>query len=41
MKSQLIIRAKTFAHDCIKLALDLPKDKLGNHIEGQLIRSST
>lgn len=41
MKNQLIKRAKTFAHDCVKLALDLPKNKLGSHIEGQLIRSST
>ena len=30
-----------FAHRCVKLALSLPKNKLGNHIESQLIRCST
>ena len=41
MKNELISRAKIFAHNCVKLALNLPKNKLGNHIEGQLIRCST
>ncbi|MEW6702679.1 MAG: four helix bundle protein [Bacteroidota bacterium] len=34
-------RTKQFAHRCIKLALALPDDKLGNHIKGQLIRCAT
>ena len=34
-------RTKEFAHRCVKLALSLPKTKLGNHIGGQLIRCST
>lgn len=34
-------RTKTFAHRCVKLALSLPKNVLGNHLSGQLIRSST
>lgn len=41
MKNDLISRSKTFAHNCVKVVLHLPKDKLGNHIEGQLIRCST
>ena len=40
-KKDLIKRTKQFAHNCVKLALDLPKTKLGSHIEGQLIRCST
>jgi four helix bundle protein len=34
-------RTKAFAHRCVKYALSLPQDQLGNHIRGQLIRSST
>ena len=34
-------RTKAFAHRCVKLALALPKNVLGNHLAGQLIRSST
>ncbi len=34
-------RTKEFAHQCVKLALLLPKTTLGNHIRGQLIRSAT
>ena len=42
MKNQnLINRTKEFAHKCVKLAIALPNSKLGNHIEGQLIRCST
>lgn len=41
MKNELIKRSKTFAHDCVKIAINLPINKLGNHIEGQLIRCST
>ncbi len=37
----LKIRSKNFAHQCVKLALSLPSNKLGKHIEGQLIRCST
>jgi len=38
---ELKARTKKFAHDCVKLALMLPNTYLGNHIKGQLIRSST
>lgn len=41
MKNDLKLRSKSFAHQCVKLALSIPKTKLGNHIEGQLIRSAT
>lgn len=41
MEKDLKLRSKTFAHRCVKLAISLPKSKLGNHIEGQLIRCST
>jgi four helix bundle protein len=34
-------RTKQFAHDCVKLSLDLDKSQLGRHIVGQLIRCST
>jgi len=40
-EQDLLKRTKKFAHDCVKLAVQLLKDKLGNHIEGQLIRCST
>ena len=38
---ELKIRTKQFAHRCVKLAVTLPNTYLGNHIKGQLIRSST
>ena len=38
---ELKLRTKKFAHNCVKLAMDLPKNKLGSHLEGQLIRCST
>lgn len=38
---ELKIRTKNFAHRCVKLAVSLPKSKLGYHIQGQLIRCST
>lgn len=41
MSIELKNRTKLFAHRCVKLAISLPKNKLGGHIEGQLIRSST
>lgn len=41
MERDLKIRSKVFAHRCVKLAISLPKSKLGSHIEGQLIRCST
>ncbi len=41
MEKDLKLRSKNFAHRCVKLAVSLPKTKLGNHIEGQLIRSAT
>lgn len=34
-------RTKDFAHQCVKLALTLPKTYLGNHIKGQLIKCFT
>ena len=34
-------RTKEFAHRCIKLALALPKNSLGDHIRRQVIRCST
>ncbi len=40
-KDDLIKKTKDFAHRCVKLSLELPKSKLGSHIEGQLIRCST
>ncbi|WKD86282.1 hypothetical protein KCTC32516_01649 [Polaribacter huanghezhanensis] len=41
MKEQLLLRTKTFAHNTVDLALELPNTYLGNHIKGQLIRCST
>lgn len=42
MKAQeLQTRTKEFAHRCVKLSVSLSKSKLDNHIQGQLIRSST
>jgi four helix bundle protein len=38
---ELKSRTKKFAHQCVKFASYLPKNKLGNHIEGQLIRCAT
>jgi four helix bundle protein len=38
---QLKQRTKQFTHRCVKLALSLPQNKLGAHIQGQLIRCST
>lgn len=40
-KDELINRTKNFAHRCVKLAVSLPKNNLGNHIGKQLIRCST
>ena len=41
MQNDLKQRTKIFAHNCVKLALTLPNNYLGNHIKGQLIRAST
>ena len=41
MSEELKIRTKKFAHRCVRLAMALPNTKLGNHIQGQLIRCST
>lgn len=41
MKEVIKKRSNSFAHKCVKLAIELPKSKLGTHSEGQLIRSST
>ena len=40
-RSELIVRTKMFAHDCVKLAASLPNTSLGNHIRSQLNRCST
>lgn len=40
-KENMKLRTKNFAHDCVKFSLDLPKNTLGSHIRGQLIRCST
>jgi len=40
-KEELKQRTKQFAHRCVKLSMALPKNCLGNHIRGQLIRCST
>ena len=40
-KHELKNRTKIFAHKCVKFASSLPKNKLGSHIEGQLIRCAT
>ena len=40
-KHDLKKRTKEFAHRCVKLSFALPKNILGKHLAGQLIRSST
>ena len=40
-KERLKKRIEQFAHRCIKLSAALPRNYLGNHIRGQLIRCST
>ncbi len=40
-KEEMKIRTKKYAHQCVKFALALPQDQLGNHIRGQLTRCST
>jgi len=40
-KNDLKERTKLFARKCIKVSLLLPNTYLGNHVKGQLIRSST
>lgn len=34
-------RTKIFAHKCVKFASSISGTKLGNHIEGQLVRCAT
>ncbi len=41
MTNDLKTRTKMFAHDSVKLSLQLPNTFLGNHIKGQLIRATT
>ena len=41
MNNDLKKRTKIFAHNCVKLSLELPNSYLGNHIKGQLVRSFT
>ena len=40
-KEVLVQRTKKFSHACVKVAMNLPNNKLGSHICGQLIRCST
>lgn len=40
-EEELKKRTRQFAHRCVKLALALPKNKLGSHVSGQIIRCST
>jgi four helix bundle protein len=40
-REELQKRTNDFAHRCVKLALSLPKNALGDHINKQLIRCST
>jgi four helix bundle protein len=40
-RNELKNRTNTFAHRCVKLAVALPKNSLGRHIESQLIKCST
>lgn len=40
MKEVLKKRSNSFAHKCVKLAIELPKSKLGVSIEGHWISSS-
>lgn len=40
-KQDLRIKSARFAHECVKLAIDLPRNKLGTHIEGHLLRRAT
>jgi four helix bundle protein len=40
-KAVMIKRTTKFAHDCVNLAMLFRKDKLGYHIQNQLIRCST
>jgi len=40
-KEDLKLRTKVFAHRCVKLAVSLANNELGNHIKKQLIRCST
>ena len=38
---QLMLRTKSFAHACVSLAMNLPKNNLGWHLQKQIIRSAT
>jgi four helix bundle protein len=40
-REELKKRTNDFAHRCVKLAISLPKNSLGDHIKKQLIRCST
>ncbi|MHC4426710.1 MAG: four helix bundle protein [Planctomycetota bacterium] len=40
-REELKKRTNDFAHRCVKLAVSLPKNSLGDHINKQLIRCST
>ena len=38
---ELQSRTKRFAHQCVRTALSFPKNALGYHLRGQLIRAAT
>ena len=40
-REELKKRTKEFAYRCVKLASTLPKNALGRHVSGQLIRCAT
>ncbi len=40
-KQELLHRTKKFAHQSVIFAMELPNNKLGWHLQGQLIRCST
>ncbi len=40
-KAELKERTKQFAYRCVRLTMALPKNALGRHISGQLIRCAT
>jgi four helix bundle protein len=39
--TELKVRTKRFAHECVKIASELANTQLGRHISGQLNRCST
>jgi four helix bundle protein len=40
-RQELLERTKVFAHRCVKVAVALPGNALGRHVQSQLIRCAT